>query len=140
MIVISAFKVMASFGKDDAGEEMKRGVLGAIVGVFIVAFDSLIVSALGWSDSGAGTGGGTPTALIALVMDAVRNLLMYLALIAVAIIIYAGIMMVVRFGSDDQYEKTKSLIVRVLIGLVIILFGYFFVSFIINAVLGNPIA
>jgi len=46
-------------------------------------------------------------------------------------------MMILNVGSDDQYSKSKALIGRVLIGLVIILFSYFIVSFISSAVLGS---
>lgn len=132
MIVVSAFKVMASFGKDDAGEELRRAIMGVIVGVFLIAFDTVIVDALGGGGPGSSA---TPEPLIAIVMNAVRNLMMYLALLAVVMIIYAGIMMIVNVGSDEQYEKSKGLIVRVLIGLTIILFSYFIVDFIIGAIL-----
>lgn len=132
MIVVSAFKVMASFGKEDAGEEMKRAVFGVIVGVFLIAFDTVIVESLGGGGPGSNA---TPEPLITIVMNSVRNLMMYLALLAVVMIIYAGIMMIVNIGSDEQYEKSKGLIVRVLIGLTIILFSYFIVDFILGAIL-----
>lgn len=128
MIVISGFKVIASFGKDDGGEELKRAILGAVVGVFLVAFDTLIISTLGFE------GNATPTALISLIMSVVAKMLVYLALLAVAVIIYAGIMMIITVGNEEQFQKSKSLIGRVLIGLVIILFSYFVVDFIVKVV------
>jgi len=134
MIVISAFKVIASFGKEDAGDEMRRSVMGGIVGIFLVAFDTLIVSSIG--GSGGNGGSANPNGLIELVMTAVSRLMIYLALLAVIIIVYGGIMMLLRPGSDEQYEKTKSLIGRVLIGLVIVLFSYFVVNFVVSAILG----
>lgn len=128
MIIISAFKVLASFGKDDAGEEVKRAIIGGITGIVLVVFDTVIVTALG-GNAAPGGGGATPEPIIAIVMRAVQNLLLYLGLLAVVLVVYAGIMMIVTVGSDDQYEKSKGLIVRVLIGLVIILFSYFVVGF-----------
>lgn len=132
MIVVSAFKVIASFGKDDGGDEMKRAIMGAVVGVFLIAFDTVIISALGGDGPGSSA---TPEPLINIVMNAVRNLMLYLGLLAVIMVIYAGIRMVIGLGSDEQYEKSKGLIVRVLIGLTIVLFSYFIVNLIIGFIL-----
>ncbi len=125
MIIISAFKVLASFGKEDAGEEVRRPIIGALVGIFLIVFDTVIIDAIGGGTAGTSA---TPEPLILVVMNAIRNLLMYLGLLAVIMIAYAGIMMIVTVGDDDQYGKSKSLIVRVLIGLAIILFSYLAVS------------
>lgn len=131
MIVVSAFKGIASFGKDDAADDLKKSVTGAIVGILLVVFDGLLISTIG------GNGGrASPQPLIGMIIMVVSGLLKYLALLAVCVIIYAGIMMIVRVGSDDQYDKSKSLIVRVLIGLVIVLFSYFIVNFISSAIFG----
>lgn len=129
MIVLSAFKVIASFGKEDAGDEMKKSVTGVVIGILLIVFDTAIASALGIG------GSASPRALITVVVMAVRNLMVYLGLLAVIMIIYAGIMMIVTVGNDDQYGKSKGLVVRVLIGLVIIMFSYFIVSFISGTIL-----
>lgn len=132
MIVVSAFKVIASFGKDDAADEMRRGVLGGGVGVFLIVFETLILNAIGGAN-----GSASPTGLISLVMTGVGRLMIYIATLAVIVIIYGGIMMLLRPGSDEQYEKTKALIGRVVIGLIIILFSYFVINFITSAILGG---
>jgi len=131
MIIVSAFKVIASFGKDEGGDELKKAITGAIVGVMLIAFDTVLITALG-----AG-GNANPTTIVGMIVSIVAELLKYLALLAVIVIIYAGIMMIVTVGSDEQYGKSKALIGRVLIGLLIVLFSYFIVTFISGAILGG---
>ncbi len=131
VLVISGFKAIASFGKDDAWDDLKKAIIGVIVGILLIVFDSVIISAIG------ADGNASPTAIVHMIISIVRDLLGYLALIAVIMIIYAGVMMIVTLGNEDQYGKSKALIVRVLIGLVIIMFSYFIVSLVSGAIMGT---
>jgi len=56
-----------------------------------------------------------------------------LGLIAVAFLIYAGVMMVTAGGNEEQVTKSKKIIVYAVIGIVIILLSYAIVSFVTGA-------
>jgi len=81
MIVVSAFKVIASFGKEDAGEEMKKSVIGAIVGIVLIVFDGLLISTIG-----ADGGKASPQPLVSMIVAVVPALLKFLALLAVCVV------------------------------------------------------
>ena len=58
------------------------------------------------------------------------KVLSFLSLAAVAVIIIAGIYLIVGLGSDESKEKAKKIIQYTLIGLVIVLFSRVIVSII----------
>lgn len=56
-----------------------------------------------------------------------------LGLIAVAFLIYAGVLMVTAGGNEEQVGKAKKIITYSVIGIVIILLSYTIVSFVTSA-------
>ena len=56
-----------------------------------------------------------------------------LGLIAVAFLIYAGVLMVTAGGNDDQVGKAKKIITFSVIGIIIILLSYTIVTFVTSA-------
>ncbi|MDO8630213.1 MAG: hypothetical protein Q7R41_06940, partial [Phycisphaerales bacterium] len=57
--------------------------------------------------------------------------LTFLALAAVVMCIYAGILYVLSLGKEEQASKAKGLLIRVLIGTVVILLSLALVRFVI---------
>lgn len=56
-----------------------------------------------------------------------------LGLIAVAFLIYAGVMMVTAGGAEEQVTKARKIIMYAVIGIVIILLSYTIVTFVSGA-------
>lgn len=56
-----------------------------------------------------------------------------LGLIAVAFLIYAGILMVTAGGNDEQVTKARKVIMYAVVGIVIILLSYTVVTFVSSA-------
>jgi hypothetical protein len=56
-----------------------------------------------------------------------------LGLIAVAFLIYAGVLMVTAGGNDEQITKARKIIMYAVIGIVIILLSYTVVTFVSSA-------
>lgn len=56
-----------------------------------------------------------------------------LGLIAVAFLIYAGILMVTAGGNEEQVAKARKIIMYAVIGIVIILLSYTIVTFVATA-------
>ena len=56
-----------------------------------------------------------------------------LGLIAVAFLIYAGVLMVTAGGNDEQVSKAKTTITYAVIGIIIILLSYTIVTFVTSA-------
>lgn len=56
-----------------------------------------------------------------------------LGLVAVAMLIYAGVLMVTASGNDEQVGKARNIITYAVIGIVIILLSYTIVTFVTSA-------
>ena len=79
---------------------------------------------------GAGSGdANTYRTIITNILTAVLN---FLALIAVVIVVIAGIRLIVSQGEDDAKDKAKKTIFYALIGLVIVLFARVIVGLVTN--------
>ncbi len=123
IIIISGLRAVSSFGKEDGTELLKKTIAGVATGLFLMLIAGSIKLALGLSADVIATvpTGSTPDPIIQRIADVVGAALGFLALVAFAIVVYAGVMMVVSAGSEDQYKKSKDLIIRSMIGLVVIL-------------------
>jgi len=56
-----------------------------------------------------------------------------LGLIAVAFLIYAGVLMVTAGGNDEQIQKSRKIITYAVIGIVIVLLSWTIVTFVTGA-------
>lgn len=63
------------------------------------------------------------------ISDVINYFLGILGLIAVAFLIYAGILMVTAGGNDEQVTKARKIIMYAVAGIVIILLSYTIVTF-----------
>lgn len=137
LIVASAIKVVASFGKEDGPTELRRTVFGVISGVFMLIVSEAIRLALGLPADPLIP--ATPTTisaapLVARGLQILSRFLGFLSLVAVAILIYAGISVIVSFGNEENYTKARSLMLRVVIGLVIVFLSYAMTQFMLNLI------
>ena len=57
----------------------------------------------------------------------------FLGLIAVAFLIYAGVLMVTAGGAEEQVTKARKIIMYAVVGIVIILLSYTIVTFVSSA-------
>ena len=136
MIIISGLKAMTKAGGEEGIETMRRTVLYVIGGLIIIIFRFAINATFGLPSSAPAQPGSPSMTPVAIAVVAVVNfVLSFAAIVAVAVIIYAGLMMILNLGNEDQYTKAKTLIYRVLIGLVVIGISLAIVNFVIAAIL-----
>ena len=137
IIIFTAIKVVGSFGKEDGPAEMRRTIFGMIGGVVLLISAEAIRQTLGLPadpTSIAAPGSPTPAPIITRALGIISTLLSYLAAVAVAIVIYAGVKLMVNSGSEDELTKTRQLIGRVLLGLVVIFLAYALTKFILTVI------
>jgi hypothetical protein len=107
-------------------------------------FTSLIALPNAWAAQGDGFFGGTDaaattitvaktTSLGANVTSLINYFLGFLGLIAVAFLIYGGVLMVTSGGNEEGVGKAKKLITYAAIGIVIIMLSYSIVTFVTSA-------
>jgi len=123
MIIISGIRAIFTWGESEGATHLRRAIIAVIAGFTLIAIKFAITESL--------TVTGRPEGIIGAIILSVNGLLGFLALIAVIIIIIAGIMMVVNLGNDDQYKKARDLIVRVAVGLLIVITSWAIVNILI---------
>lgn len=112
MIIISGVRAIANFGSEDGVAQLRRTVLFVIAGFILVYSRSLL---------GLGIVSGSPASIINVILTTLNRIIALAIVIAIGMVIYAGILMIVNIGKEDQYSKARGLILRVGIGLVIMI-------------------
>jgi hypothetical protein len=125
MIVASGIKAIASFGKEEGAEQVRQTIYGVITGIGLIMLSGAIKLTIGLSDSIGPSlpGNPDPSAIITKGVNVVMAILNFMALGAVAVIVYAGLLMILNLGEEEQFNKAKGIIFRAVIGLVVILFS-----------------
>lgn len=123
-IIISGIRAVVSFGSEDGTTHLKRAITGMGAGILLIAVKLLIVDAVVTER--------TPSKLLSIVSKFVQVVLGLGAFVATIVLIWAGLLMIVNLGKEDQYTKAKSLVLRVGIGLIVILISLAVVRFVIT--------
>lgn len=128
-IVIGVLRAVASLGDEGAYTAARTQLLHVIVGVVLIAGAFLVQLAFFGSADGPGqvvTGALNiePNPLLGLISEKLLIILNIITLIAVGILIYAGLRMIVSFGREEDYNNAKALALRVVAGLLVLALSY----------------
>lgn len=129
VIVIAGIYMVISLGDEQAVGRAKRIILYAIVGLIVIALAGAIVMIIASATGAEGifgnipeTGGdGTVDDPRGTVLSILDGVLQFMALIAVIVIVIAGIYMVVSLGDEQALSRAKRIILYAVIGLIVIL-------------------
>lgn len=135
MIVIAVFSAMLSIGSDDGPERIRRAVFGVGIGILILALDYTFRMTFGL-EYYAVPGTPSPFPIITRILAVIGFILGFMALVAVIIVIYAGIRIVLSLGNEEEFRNMRSLIFRALLGLFVILVSFVIVRFVVTAFSG----
>lgn len=111
---------------------------GTLFAVVPLAVAPAPVHAVSWNDyfnfdpARANLPGSSNASPRDIVLNVIKTALAWLALVAVAFIIYGGIMWITAAGNDDRLKKAKEIISAAVIGLVIVLLSYIIVSAVVR--------
>ena len=129
-IIVAMIRAAASFGADEgAYTNVRTALLHVVAGMIVIAAAYVIRDVFFVIHE--------PSPLLAFIVDVLSIVLGLITFIAVVILIYAGVRMVTSFGREDDFNAAKSLMVRVLVGLFIILVSYVLVQTVVLAFNGG---
>jgi len=111
-IVISGIRTLVSFGGDQGLTQLRNTVASVIFGIILIIIKFVVSDVVVYSR--------TADALNQIGINLTVQVLMFMGLIAVVVIVIAGIYMIVNVGNEEQYTRAKNLLFRVVIGLVVI--------------------
>ena len=110
IIVIGAFRAIGSFGGENSYAVVRTTIFHVILGMLVISLGYAIKSP------------SSTTARIcwSISSSAASLVLGMMTLIAMCIVIYAGIRVVTNFGNEDAFTGARSLIIRAMTGLLLI--------------------
>jgi hypothetical protein len=136
MIVVSGLRAIFESGSEDGVARVRKTVISVAAGIFILVLRGVINRIFGLTppDQGVSTDVPQPNAIAAIqaAITVIQYFLGFLGIIAVAIIIYAGVLMILDMGNEDRYKQAKGIITRAVIGLVVLLVSLALVTFVVD--------
>lgn len=127
-IIVSALKAVSSPTSEDGISNVRQTVLNSIAGIVVLTARVTITVATG------GSGAPSPNGIIAIGTSIVGALLGLVGLAAVAVVIYAGILMLVNFGNEERISQAKGLLTRAATGLVLIALSFAIIRFVVGVI------
>ncbi len=122
MVMVSAVKAVGGFGgNEQAYSDVRQSLLNATIGMIIITA-SIVINNTVFS--------GAPNPIIVFILTKALIVLNLMTTVAVGILVYAGVRMVANFGNEEYFTAAKSLAIRVLGGLAIMLVSYVLVFFV----------
>jgi hypothetical protein len=134
VIIINGVRAVLKYDSDEGVALMRRTVMSVAAGILLIIFTEAIKAALGVPDFGD-LGLARPGSIAISIVEVIVKLLFFAALIAVLVIIYAGIVMIAYFGNEEKFTYAKNLIIRVVVGLIVIAVSYLIIRFVVSAAL-----
>lgn len=125
-IIVAMIRAVASFGGDDgAYTNVRTALLHVVLGMITIAAAYVLRDVFFVVRE--------PSPLLAFIANIITMVLGIITFIAVVILIYAGVRMVTSFGREEDFSAAKSLLLRVIIGLLVILISFALVQFVVQA-------
>ena len=120
MIIISGIRTMISFGTDQGASHLRRTIIAVIFGIVIIVSKLALSIAISGDPNDPLVNGPDSEPLINVVTSMFTIALNFMALVAVIVIVIAGIMMIINKGEQDVVDKARGIIIRALLGLFVI--------------------
>ena len=131
VIIISGVRAVVTSGTEEGLTQLRRAIVSIIIGILIVVLKEVMVKAFGLECAIAP---GTPglAAIGDKIVIFINYFLGFLGLAALIMFVYAGFSMVVSIGNEELITKAKSLMIRVVIGIAIIIMSLVIVNFVVD--------
>lgn len=117
MIIVSGVRAIGNLGSEEGVTQLRRTVIFVVTGFIIVLTRYRLAGTVTIVGT---TVVATPTNIIDVMVTIGRRILSLILVLAVAVLVYAGALMVVNIGNDEQYGQAKNLMIRVAIGFIVL--------------------
>lgn len=135
MIIVSGVRAVFSFGTDQSVSQIRNTVIGVVSGLLLLGIRQAILLTFGLrSLSLPGAPSAAPIIVRAIQMT--QAFMIFIGIIAVAMFIFAGVMMILNLGNQEQFTKARQLMLQTALGISIVGVSYMLVNFISEVVIG----
>ena len=129
MIIISAVRAIATSGSEEGLSHLRKTVFAVIAGILLLVMRATLTSAFATDRE--------PGPLIEQIALVAAFILRYVLLLAVGVLIFAGLQFITSGGQQERATKARQLIIRSLIGVVVVLLSSVAVQFVVSLVSGD---
>lgn len=130
MIIITAVRMIASGGNEEAITKGKKQVMWAVVGLIIISLAELVVKGIIFPDAGS----TLPDVQEArsLIKDMTNFVSGFIGTVAVAFLMYGGVLYVTSVGNEEGTGKAKKIVTGAVIGILLALAAFAIVNTVIS--------
>lgn len=133
LIIVNGLGALLQSSSEEGLTKFRKTLYYAAGGIMLILLRFVISATFGYTTP---TAAPNPNVMIAIgvAVNIVNFALTFLALVALGIFIYGGIVMIVSLGSEERFGQAKSLIYRAIVGFIIILVSLALVNLVVTAV------
>lgn len=117
ILVLSAFRLVTSYGEEESINKQKKRIAMAIIGLILAAVGEFVVKGIVFPEGGAK--GIDVAAAQKLVYNFTNFISAFIGAGAFAMLFYGGYLYVVSAGNEEQTGKAKKIIIGAVIGILI---------------------
>lgn len=137
VLVLSAFRLITSYGEEESINKQKKRITMAIIGLILAAVGEFVVKGIVFPEGG--TKGIDVAAAQKLVYNFTNFISAFIGAGAFAMLFYGGYLYVVSAGNEEQTGKAKKIIIGAVIGILIAFAAFGIVTTLTNFQTGREI-
>jgi hypothetical protein len=131
LIIVSGVRAVVTAASEEALTQLRRTVVSIILGIILIVVKEVLVRAFGL-ECAVEPGSPGLAAIGDEIVTFINYFLGFLGLVALIIFVYAGFSMVVSIGNEELVTKAKSLMIRAVIGIFVIVMSLTIVRFVVD--------
>ncbi len=124
VIIGSCLRAIASFGDEGSYSNARRSLFHALMGLIILVAIPAIERVL--------VVDRTPNAVLIFIFAIFQFILTFLSILLVGVIIFAGVLLILSFMNEGNIDRSKGIVLRALVGLILVLFSLSLVQFVLE--------
>ncbi|MCB9808688.1 hypothetical protein H6770_05560 [Candidatus Peribacteria bacterium] len=125
-IIVYGLKAVLDYNGEQGIQSFRKAVFSILMGILIITTKVILATAVTTGD---------PTGIIDPAVRTLFTIVGFVGLIAVVIIVIAGIYLIVNLADEGRAEKTKKIIISIATGLIFMLVISGLVAILINGIL-----
>lgn len=138
MIVIAGFRLVVQGSNEETMAKAKKQVMYAAIGIVVIGLSELVVKDIVFPEAGSKL--SDVQRANELIINLTNFASSFIATIAVAMLMYGGVLYVTAAGDESKTEKAKKIFVQAVIGILIALAAFGIVNTVIQFQPGEGVA
>lgn len=136
VIIGTGLRAIVTSGSEDGVASLRKTIIGVASGLFLLILRFSMNTILGLNDPSRGVSPAAPIPnafrAVQIAINILEFVLGFVGLIALVVVIYAGILMILNLGNAEQATKARALLFRALIGLGVIMLSVTLIRFVVQ--------